>query len=250
MTQQVTDSSTGLSKYQKYVSAANVKALYAVVSITEKAGPCAPSGLPGGMDYKCGRQLTQADVNSHNAVAAQTFRGTLTYSATAPVYCVCPSALVQLNINYQNAVATPSALMTLGNAALDSSGQPYKILKWLDANYAASDTFNSYAGLTAAQLAQEPTVSTAPFLRSFQAMQPSSTGSTADETPARMYFANYDMTGNSAAVPPLPPPRPSSAAQPLVPGTTSTVDTRTPYGIWEYTIGTDINKIDQARVKS
>ena len=43
MTQQVTDSSTGLSKYQKYVSAANVKALYAVVSITEKAGPCAPS---------------------------------------------------------------------------------------------------------------------------------------------------------------------------------------------------------------
>jgi len=240
MTQQVTDSE-GVSSYIKFDDPGNVKALVTMVTMTDKVGPCAPAGAPGGKGLRCGYELSADDVAAHNGYAADSLRGALVYDPASPVYCLCPTALIQLNINYQGAVATAGALMTLGNSVLDSTGQTYKILKWLDGNFDAADTWNNVDGLSSAQKEDLPSASSVPFLSALMAMQPSSTGSTADETPSRFFLPNYDMRANAAAVPPLPPPRPQTAAEPLVPGT-ETPESRTPYGIWEFTLGTDLTR--------
>lgn len=259
MTQQVTNTE-GINSFVRIEDPANVKALYAIVTFTDRAGPCAPpigepateGGLPpnNGKGYRCGRELTSSDITLHNLVAAQSFRGTLTYNAAEPVYCQCPSALVQLNVNYRGAIATANSRMTLGNAALDASGEPYTILKWMDPNYETWRTWNTNS-LTSAQLTEEPSASLVPFLSSMMAMQPSPTGSVVDELPASFYFANYNMPIVDERTPGELDPRFTTDTEGVTaprPSADRSDAEENPYGIWEYTIGTDIAKVNAVSI--
>ena len=109
------------------------KALYAIASLKEQFGPCAPISQ-GGNDMHCGAAMSADDVDAHNLVYMSTYSKTLLeWDAINPPRCECPSALIQLNINPDGAAFDQeSGLMKLGNFILDPSGAEFTILSYLD----------------------------------------------------------------------------------------------------------------------
>ena len=232
-------------EFVPFADVANAKMLYAVAHITDKAGPCAPRGLPSGEGLKCGVKMTSAQVDAHNAVNHLSSRGSLTYTTwdDAP-RCMCPAALVQLNIDYSFSAGT-TGFQTLNNAGIDATGDAFKILKWLDGRYEAGTTWNSPAAdPTTVVSASTPLFGTSALF----AMQPTQTLDVADEEDARFFFTNFEMdetTDGSGNV--IPPPRPSwledvpvdQAPQDV---STPVVDTRESYNIRQLNVGTDLSR--------
>lgn len=114
------------------VDKGSARGLYAIASVKEAVGPCAPVSF-GGRGLHCGAAMSADDVAEHNTVYARTFSKTqLEWSADKPPRCECPNAFVQININDEPSYDAESRLMKLGNFVLDPTGDEFTILSYID----------------------------------------------------------------------------------------------------------------------
>ena len=114
------------------VEKGSARGLYAVASVKEAVGPCAPVNF-GGRGLHCGAAMSAEDVTEHNTVYTRTFSKTqLTWSADRPPRCECPNALIQINIADEPSYDAETQLMKLGNFVLDPSGEEFTILSYID----------------------------------------------------------------------------------------------------------------------
>eukprot|EP00232_Nephroselmis_pyriformis_P018883 CAMPEP_0182889404 /NCGR_PEP_ID=MMETSP0034_2-20130328/22012_1 /TAXON_ID=156128 /ORGANISM="Nephroselmis pyriformis, Strain CCMP717" /LENGTH=1919 /DNA_ID=CAMNT_0025022893 /DNA_START=131 /DNA_END=5887 /DNA_ORIENTATION=+ len=157
------------------------KALYAVATIKEKVGPCATR--------RCGAKLTTQMWEEEQAFKTETYAGDRPYNPFQVPTCLCPSAVIRININAQ-AVERNTVL---GNAALDPTGAPYTILQYLDSSYPAHLQGEGRANYW---LENPPLVPTYPDIQkgvsTWRARLPETDVDqiTYDEVPLAMYFVD------------------------------------------------------------
>lgn len=216
----------------------NQKAILVVGAVREAAGPCAPATptLNGG-GRRCGSILSAADVLAHNNATqglADTIMGQLTYDPANPPVCLCPSVLMQLNINVERALAVPGQLMTLGNTGLDPSGAEYTILHWLDDRY--QDKYRRVADRGLLSPPNKPGPSLIPFVSAMRSMQPFLDDPSTGEQPAMLFL--QDMTWNDTyhRISSNLPPEVASGAMTLK-------QYGGPFGVSEYTYRTDLVQV-------
>ncbi|QDZ21292.1 hypothetical protein A3770_05p38100 [Chloropicon primus] len=152
------------------VEKGSARGLYAVASVKESVGPCAPVSF-GGRGLHCGAALSEEDVLEHNKVYTRTFSKTqLEWSADRPPRCECPNAVVQLNIAEEPSYDPETQLMKLGNFILDPSGEEFTILSYIDERAKEqSDTLPTPSTYPSEQLI--------PTLSAIQSHRPEDTGS-------------------------------------------------------------------------